>query len=134
MRKIEMKEIFSRFDKLKGLDKKFDLVVGIARGGIIPASIAAYKTGSFFKVVTVSYRDDKNVPKYNCPKVKGNTTLPKNAKRVLLVDDVSVTGKTFLAAKKAMGIKRAKTLVLSGKADYVLFPEIKECVRWPWTF
>ena len=25
-----------------------------------------------------------------------------------------------------------KTLDMKGKADYVLFPEIKECVKWPW--
>jgi hypothetical protein len=25
-----------------------------------------------------------------------------------------------------------KTLAMKGKADYVLFPEIKDCVKWPW--
>jgi hypothetical protein len=25
-----------------------------------------------------------------------------------------------------------KTLSMKGKADFVLFPEIKDCVQWPW--
>jgi hypothetical protein len=25
-----------------------------------------------------------------------------------------------------------KTLAMKGKADYVLFPEVKDCVKWPW--
>jgi hypothetical protein len=24
------------------------------------------------------------------------------------------------------------TLVMKGKADYVLFPEVRTCVQWPW--
>ncbi len=56
--------------------------------------------------------------------IKGN--------KLLLVDDVSVSGKTMKMAKEALAGNEVKTLALKGKADYVLFPEISECVKWPW--
>jgi hypoxanthine phosphoribosyltransferase len=49
-----------------------------------------------------------------------------------VVDDVSVTGQTLELAKKKLRSSTVKTFVLRGKADHVLFPKIKECVKWPW--
>jgi len=50
----------------------------------------------------------------------------------LLVDDVSVTGKTLKCAVENLQDYTVYTFVLKGKADYVLFPEINTCVEWPW--
>jgi hypoxanthine phosphoribosyltransferase len=62
-----------------------------------------------------------------------NTFLGNDDAKVLLVDDVSVTGKTLDFAKQLLHLNDIKTFVLKGKnADIVLFPEIKECVNWPW--
>jgi len=49
------------------------------------------------------------------------------------VDDVSVTGKTLEKAKEVLGENKILTLVLKGRADLVLFPELEHCVKWPWS-
>ena len=110
---------------------RFDLVVGIAEGGLIPAGIIAYKLGVELKVMRISFRDITNVPLYNQPKILSGIEDVKG-KKVLLVDDVSVSGKTLEKAKEALSGNEVKTLTLKGKADFVLFPEISDCVRWPW--
>ena len=51
---------------------------------------------------------------------------------ILLVDDVSVSGVTLSLALSLLKDFEVFTFVLKGQADYVLFPEIKECVNWPW--
>lgn len=53
-------------------------------------------------------------------------------KRILLVDDVSVSGKTLQTAKELLSGHIVTTFTLKGKADLVLFPEIGDCVKWPW--
>jgi hypoxanthine phosphoribosyltransferase len=52
--------------------------------------------------------------------------------RVLLVDDVSVTGKTLNRVKALLKGYTVYTLVMKGKGDFVLFPEVGTCVQWPW--
>ncbi|MEM8970289.1 MAG: hypothetical protein AAGE93_27990, partial [Bacteroidota bacterium] len=51
---------------------------------------------------------------------------------ILLVDDVSVTGKTLKTVKAELAEYRVTTFVLKGKADLVVFPDIGTCVDWPW--
>jgi hypoxanthine phosphoribosyltransferase len=53
-------------------------------------------------------------------------------KQMLLVDDVSVSGKTLNEALRYFEGLQIKTLTMKGRADYVLFPEIQDCVKWPW--
>lgn len=109
-----------------------DVVVGIGSGGIVPASIVAFHLGAELQVMTLNYRDEKNNPRHEGPvvlqKIQGNL----QGKRILLVDDVSVSGKTMNTALKQLEGLNVKTLAMKGKADFVLFPEIKECVKWPW--
>jgi hypoxanthine phosphoribosyltransferase len=50
----------------------------------------------------------------------------------LVVDDVSVSGKTLEKARQLLAGNEVKTLTLKGNADYVIFPEIRDCVKWPW--
>lgn len=45
---------------------------------------------------------------------------------------MSVTGKTLEKVKKELYGYEVTTLVFKGKADHVLFPEIRTCVEWPW--
>lgn len=113
----------------------FDWVVGIARGGIVPAGLLSYQTGSDLRILGLNYRDDANRPRYDEPRLTGEFRMPENSggQPVLLVDDASVTGKTLESAKQMLSGCRVTTLVLKGKADYVLFPEIDSCVRWPWS-
>jgi len=109
-----------------------DLVIGIGTGGIVPASIIAFHLNAELQVMIVNYRDEKNNPRYEAPvvlqKIRGNL----EGKRILLVDDVSVSGKTMNAALRQLEGLNVKTVSMKGKADFIVFPEIKECVKWPW--
>ncbi len=110
-----------------------DLVVGISRGGIVPASLVAHQLSLDMKVLSINYRDDENTPRYDTPKLllPFNDSLSPDT-RILLVDDVSVSGKTLEKAKEILQGYSVITFTLKGKADYVLFPEISSCVNWPW--
>ena len=110
-----------------------DLVIGIGTGGIVPASIVAFHLGCELHIITLSYRDETNTPQYENPVLINMPELPSlDGKRILLVDDVSVSGKTLNEALIHFKGLNIKTLTMKGKADYVLFPEIKDCVKWPW--
>ncbi|NOR76223.1 MAG: hypothetical protein GQ525_13830 [Draconibacterium sp.] len=47
-------------------------------------------------------------------------------------DYVSISGKTMKVALEQLKGHDVKTLAMKGKADFVLFPEIKDCVKWSW--
>ena len=111
----------------------YDLVVGIADGGVVAAALVAYKIGCDLKIVKFNYRNNDNIPQHPEPVLLSTFTLPANIKSILLVDDVAISGKTLNALKKKLfKNQRVATLVFRGKADFVLFPEITTCVRWPW--
>ena len=128
MRDLSFKEISKRIGDLNL--PYFDLVIGIADGGTVPASLVAYKLGIDLKMIKINYRDVQNRPIYNEPVILSQENITD--KKVLLVDDVSVSGKTLETAIKLLQGNSITTLTLKGKADYVLFPEISECVNWPW--
>lgn len=109
-----------------------DLVVGIARGGIVPASLAAFHLDKPLQVMRVQYRDDANQPLCDAPCVLALPSLPDRRLRILLVDDVCVSGVTMQAARAALAGHEITTLVCKGQGDFVLFAEIRECVAWPW--
>ncbi|MFV0593969.1 MAG: phosphoribosyltransferase family protein [Draconibacterium sp.] len=109
-----------------------DVVVGIGTGGVPAATIVAYHLNAELQVLTMNYRDEQNTPRYDVPKVLEQPNWQLNGKRILLVDDVSVSGKTMNAALDLLKGYDVKTCAMKGTADYVLFPEIKDCVKWPW--
>jgi hypoxanthine phosphoribosyltransferase len=111
---------------------KTDVVIGIGTGGIVPASIVAFHLKADLQVITLNYRDEKNNPRYETPVVIQKSLGDLVGKRILLVDDVSVSGKTMNAALQQLEGLNVKTFALKGKADFVLFPEIRDCVKWPW--
>lgn len=127
---LSFKEIADRLEKLQIPD--FDVVIGIGSGGIPPATFVAFHLKAELLVMTLNYRDEKNSPRYNEPKVLYKPEWNLTGKKVLLVDDVSVSGKTMETARAQLQGIDVKTLAMKGKADFVLFPEIKDCVKWPW--
>jgi hypoxanthine phosphoribosyltransferase len=110
-----------------------DLVIGIGTGGIVPASLVAFHLKCELKIITLNYRDESNTPRYENPVVVNMPEMPSlRGKQMLLVDDVSVSGKTLNEALRYFEGLQIKTLTMKGRADYVLFPEIQDCVKWPW--
>ena len=120
-------------ERLKQLDlPETDLVIGIGSGGIPAATMVAFHLNAELQVMQMNYRDEQNNPRYDAPKILHKPELHLHGKRILLVDDVSVSGKTMNAALEQLKGFNVLTLAMKGKADFVLFPEIKDCVKWPW--
>jgi uncharacterized protein len=109
-----------------------DLVVGIASGGVVPASLVAFYLDKPLQVVAINYRDEDNNPRYDAPQLLKKGTELITGKHILLVDDVSVTGKTLITAKDLFDDCEVTTFVLKGQADISAFPEVATCVDWPW--
>ena len=109
-----------------------DLVVGIGSGGVVPAAMAAYKLRTPMRILWLNYRGIDNVPIHPIPQQSQPFSLPSGTKRILLVDDVVVSGKTLEVAIKLLPQTEITTMALKGKADIVLFPDIQSCVQWPW--
>ncbi len=127
---LSFKEITKR---LKTIDfPPVDIVIGIGTGGVPAATMVAYHLDAELQVLTMNYRDEQNNPRYEAPVVLDQPNWQLQGKRILLVDDVSVSGKTMNAALELLKDFDVKTCAMKGKADFVLFPEVKDCVKWPW--
>jgi len=127
---LTMLEIVSRLQKLELPD--IDLILGIASGGIVPASMLSYKLQKPMQLIHINFRDADNKPKFQQPQLITNFHLQPVYQRILIVDDVSVTGSTLQVVKNLLSDRQVRTFTLKGKADYVLFPEVTSCVTWPW--
>ena len=130
---MEMKpltEIINGIKKLN-LKNKFDLVIGISRGGIVPAAIISLYLGLPLEIIKLNFRDDSQKPKYAAPKLVDPIDFDFENKRVLLVDDRSNSGATLETIKKLLlKAGSVETLVINGKADYSLFEA--DCFKMPW--
>jgi len=112
---------------------EIDLIVGIATGGTVPASLIAYRLKKDLIILPVNFRDPQNNPQHPRPTLTASMPkIPEKVRQVLLVDDVSVSGKTMNYARSLLPDLDITTLVLKGSADIVLFPEVDQCVKWPW--
>ena len=83
-------------------------------------------------IIKINYRDDNNKPRYEIPMLLKDINIPANVKKILLVDDVGVSGKTLKLAEEHLNNYEVTTMVMKGSGDIVLFPEILTCVNWPW--
>ncbi|AHF79419.1 phosphoribosyltransferase [Thermococcus paralvinellae] len=130
--------IFSLADKLR--EYKPDVIVGIARGGLIPAVRLSHILGDIeLKIIDVKFYTDINehaeMPKITIP-IYGDL----KDKRVVIVDDVSDTGKTLqvvINEVKRLGAKEIKVACLAMKPwtsvvpDFYVFRTDKWIV-FPW--
>ncbi|WP_347839698.1 phosphoribosyltransferase [uncultured Draconibacterium sp.] len=130
MTPLSFKQITARLHTIEF--PEIDVVIGIGSGGVPAATMLAYHLKSELLVMTLNYRDEQNNPRYEEPKVLEKANWNLAGQRILLVDDVSVSGKTMNAALKQLKGLNVQTCAMKGKADFVLFPEIKDCVKWPW--
>jgi uncharacterized protein len=128
-----------------------DAVVGIATGGVAFASIVAFWLEKPLHIIHLNYRDETNKPRHEKPKLLkpfevNSNTFNKGSlseverqplangepKHILLVDDVSVSGATLETAKQLLPNFQTTTLVIKGKADFVLYPDVRACILLPW--
>jgi xanthine phosphoribosyltransferase len=119
--------------RLKGMAfPELDHVVGIASGGTVPATLIAYQLELPLSLLHINYRAEDNRPQRAGPELIKPMKALAPSSRVLLVDDVSVTGQTLATAIGLLRGHTVVTCVMKGRADYVAFPEIAACVAWPW--
>lgn len=108
-------------------------VVAIARGGVVPAALVAQRLGVGLKVIALNYRDEANEPRFAEPRLLSTVPDLGHWKRVLLVDDVYVSGRSWHAARAQLpAAVEVLPFVLKGKADFALIRDIDGCVQWPW--
>ena len=129
--RLELPDITKRLERaLDGLPQ-LDVVVGVATGGTVLAGLAAHKLGLPLRLLHINYRAGDNAPQREAPEVLAGVTL-RGRQRVLLVDDVSVTGATLRAATALLSAHEVTTLTLKGRADATLYPEVTRCILLPW--
>ena len=124
-------EISDRFRDIH-LEEKFDLIVAIANGGIIPAAILNQKLDVEIQLLKINLRDPNQKPKYESPRLLAPIDFDFKDKTILLVEDRVKTGSTLNYAKSLLmkEAKLVKTFAVNGNADYFLFNE--DCFKFPW--
>lgn len=111
----------------------FDLVVGVARGGILPAYLASRWLDIPLETIHLNLRDESHRPVRERPLLLKAVDFDCSGKRVLLCDDVSNSGSTLRTAAECLPGARITTLVISGRADISLYGPHDRCIAWPWS-
>jgi len=124
-------EVLNRFRHIQ-FGEKFDLIVAIANGGIIPAAILNQSLDIEIQLLKINLRDSNQRPKYDSPQLLAPIDFDFNDKTILLVEDRVKTGSTLNYAKSLLEkkAKLVKTFAVNGNADYFLYNE--ECFKFPW--
>ena len=123
-------EVLQRFREIE-FDEKYDLIVAIANGGIIPAAIINQRLNIELHLLKINLRDPFQKPKFDAPKLLEPIDFEYKNKKILLVEDRIKTGATVkLALDLLKEAKLIKTLAVNGEADYSLYNE--SCFRFPW--
>ena len=112
-------------------DESFDLIVAIANGGIIPAALINQRFNLPIQLLKISYRDAKQQPLFDSPKLVDNIGFDIRNKKILLVEDRVKTGATLQYAKELLNeATLVKTFAVNGNADYALYNEACFCFPW----
>ncbi|GIU71605.1 MAG: phosphoribosyltransferase [Candidatus Nitrosocaldaceae archaeon] len=121
-------------------DYNIDTIIGVSRGGLIPARIFAdiFDIHDIF-IITAQYYIDIN-KRLDKPIININTAIEKlKGKNVLIVDDITDTGNTMLALIDILKDKadNIKTLTLYKKPKSVFKPDYysevtDEWIVFPW--
>lgn len=133
MKSLDFKEIAAGIAAWK-FPEGIDGVVAIASEGIVPGALVAQRLGVGLKTISISYRNEVDEPQFAQPKLLSSVPGVGGWKRILLVDDVYITGKSWNAARDCLP-KSAEVLpfVLVGDVDFALFRTGQRATQWPWT-
>lgn len=123
-------EILQRFREIE-FHETFDMIVAIANGGIIPATILNQRLNIDIQLLKINLRDPDQKPKYDRPKLVSPIDFEYKSKKILLVEDRIKTGATVQFAIDLLhDAGQIKTFAVNGKADYSLYDE--PCFKFPW--
>ena len=121
-------------------DYHVDIIVGIARGGLIPAvRMSHIMDDILMRVMDVKFYTD--IEKHTeTPEITVPLTEPVKGKNVLIVDDVADTGKTLKVVREDLVAKDAKEVriaVIAKKPQSIVDPDyyIFQTDQWivfPW--
>lgn len=132
MRYKSFGEVLSQFEKVV-FDEKFDLLVAIANGGIIPAAILNQRLDIEIQLLKLHLRDASQKQLFERPQLLEEIKFEVAGRNILLVEDRVKTGATLNYARALLedaGAAKVKTFAVNGKADYCLYDEL--CFRFPW--
>ncbi|MEM4359166.1 MAG: phosphoribosyltransferase [Candidatus Bilamarchaeaceae archaeon] len=116
-------------------DYKPDVLVGVSRGGLVPVRILADVLGTS-KVGVLGVQFYKKIGETkDFPEITHEMPLDVKGKKVLIVDDVSDTGKSLVAAREYIlrkGAKEVKIATLHFKPHSILKPDYFIGVTTAW--
>lgn len=137
----EIEELTKKLvEKIKKSKFKFDWIVGISRGGLLPARlISDYLNCPQLAVVRIEFYKSVGKTK-DFPRITQPVQVNVKGKNVLIVDDVADTGRSLVVAKehlKKKGAKKVKIAALHYKPISVIKPDfyVAQTSAWiiyPW--
>jgi len=84
-------------------------------------------------VIALNYRDDANEPRHAAPKLLSLVPELGPWRRILLVDDVYVSGKSWQTARALLPADvEVLPFVFKGQVPFALIRDVPGCVAWPW--
>ena len=126
--------------KIQSQNFRPDIIVGIARGGLVPARIITDLLETHeLAVIQIEFYTDINQTLKN-PALKQPLTTKVTGKKTLLVDDIADTGESLKLAKihlQQQGAIEIKTATLYKKPQSTITPDFSEkqtdnWVVFPW--
>ena len=117
----------------------FDIILGIARGGLYPATLIAGMLRKEVYPIRITRRENDKV-KWEKPIWKVDVPSNVKSKKVLIIDDVSDSGETLSIVSKRAREKRAKKVKTAvfllhsrskSKPNYSALNS-DQCIVFPW--
>ena len=132
--------LLSQAQKIQTQNYKADIIIGVMRGGLVPARILTDLLETLeLATIQISFYQDiaQPIPE---PTLKQTLTVPIYGKKVLIVDDIADTGNSLKLAQTYVyqqGALETKTATLYQKPQSMTIPDFyeKQTSAWvvfPW--
>ena len=124
-------------DTIRESNYQPDMIIGICRGGYLPARLLADYFG-IMDLASIKIEHYHAMRKHDTAVIRYPLAADVSGKRLLLVDDVSDSGDTFDVAmehiRQCGAFAQLKTAVLHHKATSTFIPDYRAAtvVKWRW--